>query len=394
MVCNSFPTHNITCSLLTRHRLQEETAKVEEHLLTHPDFSGAIISAFTTSKADSFEQFLEPLQKLLRLSPPIASSLAHPDLFFRAAQKLRTKKALVRLNLLRIIRSVVESADEDGDLIESVGLGDVIRETAKTDPAILVREMASDLLRSSEINASRARSNGMVGEPTRRPLRRSSSSTMVPGCGTSLPPTPNSERPILGRVGSFFDPSFDLARPAAASHSRGLNSPIISTSSPYRPVSRDSNSGGHSASSSTSTVNWSVLNSPAANGFSSNLNNLGVNGLSPSLSNVIPKSRLPRTSISGRSGAPRMSFAATGGSGSAAIERPSSRPSSSRDRPSSSRSTTAEKMENLTPTHQVRPSSRLGQGQQQISHQRGGTNGNASGSNVRRARRLTSGEMR
>jgi hypothetical protein len=130
-------------------RLQEETAKVEEHLLRDDSFSQAIINCFNHSKADSFENFLEPLQKLLRLSPPIASSLIHPDLFLRTAQKLRTKKALVRLNLLRIIRSICDSSDEDGALIHTFGLHPIISETAKFDPAILVREMASDLIKSS-----------------------------------------------------------------------------------------------------------------------------------------------------------------------------------------------------------------------------------------------------
>lgn len=381
--------------LLTTYRLQEETAKVEEHLLTNPAFSQAIIEAFTNSKADSFENFLEPLQKLLRLSPPIASSLAHPELFSRAAQKLRTKKALVRLNLLRIIRSVVEAADEFGDLIENVGLADVIRETAKTDPAILVRELASDLLKSSELVAARAAHNARsTSEANRgaRPLRRSSSSTMVPA-GSSLPPTPVSDRPPpLTRAGSYFDPSNDMARSSAAAHARAIGSPIIG-GSPFRPTSRDGNSGGHSASSSTSAINWSALNSPPSSGFGGpGFSSNGMNGLSPSLSNVVSKSRLPRTSISGRPPSSRLMLAPD--------SRPSDRPGSA-NRPSSSRSNTSEKNENLTPTHQPRPSSRLGgQSQQQVSaqsHQRGGSSGGAGaqGANVRRSnRRNVSGEMR
>lgn len=313
-------------------------------------------------------------------------------------QKLRTKKALVRLNLLRIIRSVVEAADEDGDLIERVGLGEVIRETAKIDPAILVREMASDLLKSSELNASRAahngRATGMNGEQNRRPLRRSSSSTMITKTGSSLPPTPVTDRPSLSRAGSFFDPGIDLARSSAAAHARGIHSPKMSTSSPYRPVSRDSNSGGHSASSSISAINWSALNSPAANGFSSNIH--AANGISPCINSVVAKSRLPRTSMSGRSGS-RLGLAMTGGSGSSQgveRDRPSSRPSTARERPSSSRSATAEKTENLTPGYLGRPLSRLG-GQRGSAAAGGAGGGNPGvGPAPRRSRRLTSGEMR
>jgi hypothetical protein len=151
-------------------RLQEETAKVEEHLLRDDSFSQAIINCFNHSKADSFENFLEPLQKLLRLSPPLASSLIHPDLFLRTSQKLRTKKALVRLNLLRIIRSICDSSDEDGALIHTFGLHPIIAETAKYDPAILVREMASDLIKSSELHVSRAVHNARVGDVNNRLL--------------------------------------------------------------------------------------------------------------------------------------------------------------------------------------------------------------------------------
>ena len=284
----------------------------------------------------------------------------------------------MRLNLLRIIKSVVEAADENGDLIESVGLGEVIRETAKIDPAILVREMASDLLKSSELNASRAahsaRAAGLVGEANRvRPLRRSSSSTMIPGGVSSMPPTPISERPSISRAGSYFDPGADIARSSAAAQARALqnHSPSISTSSPYRPLSRDSNSGGHGTSSSSASgaVNWSALNSPTANGFVSNINN-GVGGMSPGLGNVIPKSRLPRTSISGRPGSSRLGPTLE----TSVVRRP--------------RSARSDKNENLTPVYQARPSSRLGHGQEQSLPRNNGT------TSVRRSRRLTSGETR
>lgn len=422
---------------------------MEEHLLSNPDFSQAIISAFTNSKADSFENFLEPLQKLLRLSPPIASSLANPELFSRASSKLRTKKALVRLNILRIIRSIVEAADEDGGLIEAVGLAEIIIETAKTDPAILVREMASDLLKSSEVNASRAAHSGRtvglvnVVEAGRiRPIRRSSSSTMTPGgaSGSSLPPTPVTERPNISRAGSFFDPSIDLARSSAAAavaQARGHLSPS-STSSPFRPVSRDCIPIG---SPGPANLNWAALNSPAANGFVSNLSSLA-----PSLSNIGTKSRLPRTSVSsGRPGGGRLSFAVPSTS---SAERPPSRarPATAvghgRDGPRSNgarsaainmslvvpANTSSERVragntaDSTTPTsqHWNRPSSRLGQprgagtttataaaaGGEGAASSSGGSVGSggsgargsagagANGVNVRRSRRLTSGEMR
>ncbi|GME49636.1 Cytokinesis protein sepH [Neofusicoccum parvum] len=122
--------------------LQEETARVEQALISG-SFPSAIISCFTTqdSSVDAFENLLEPLQKLLRLSPPVAALLAHPELFSRVGQKLHTRKPVVRLNLLRIIRSICDATEESGGgapLIQAHGLLDAIKRLAESDPAILI----------------------------------------------------------------------------------------------------------------------------------------------------------------------------------------------------------------------------------------------------------------
>ncbi|MCJ1422518.1 hypothetical protein MMC29_000398 [Sticta canariensis] len=140
--------------------LQEETAKVEEHLLDG-SFTRGIIKCFTTSKANAFENLLEPLQKLLRLSPEVALSLANPDLFCCILQKLQSNKAVVRLNLLRIVRSICDASEEQGGLISRYGLVDTIQRLAEVDGAVLVRNMASELVRSSEIN-DKIRASGVI----------------------------------------------------------------------------------------------------------------------------------------------------------------------------------------------------------------------------------------
>ena len=220
--------------------LQEETAKVEDNLLSSPAFQSAIVQCFNESKGDAFENLLEPLQKLLRLSPPVAASLAQRSLFERSAIKLHAKKPLVRLNLLRVIRSICDASEEQGALIRQYNLLDSVADLAKTDQAILVREMANDLVKSCELASSTPASARLAG------LRRSSSSTMatspiIPPI-SSMPPTP------IDRSSSrnnYFE--IDLARSGR---------PLVS--SPYRPVSRDN------SSSSTSTSNWgSAPNLPA-----------------------------------------------------------------------------------------------------------------------------------
>lgn len=200
-------------------RLQEETAKVEEHLLDGA-FTSGIIKCFTTAKANAFENLLEPLQKLLRLSPPIALSLAHPDFFYRILQKFQSTKAVVRLNLLRIVRSICDASEEQGALIRSYGLEDTIQRLAEHDGAVLVRNMASDLIKSGESSERQ----GMSGS-RRRPGRRSSSSTTPPSLLTSysMPSTPTSSR-----SSHSTNYTFDRAQ------KNGVNSSI-----PYRPASRD-----------------------------------------------------------------------------------------------------------------------------------------------------------
>lgn len=140
---------------------------------------------------------LEPLQKLLRVSPPVASTLARPDLFTRIRQKLHHNKAAVRLNLLRILSSICDSTEEQGDLLARCGLLDAIREL-ESDPAILVRDMAGKLLVSSEHFHSLANAK-------RRPLmRRTSTSALsqTSSANLSRPTTPNL-RP--GQTRGLFD---------------------------------------------------------------------------------------------------------------------------------------------------------------------------------------------
>lgn len=139
---------------LTNHpnRLQEETAKVEGHLI-NGSFTKEIISCFTNSKINAFDpNLLEPLLKLLRLSPSLSSMLATSDMFSGIGQKLCHKKAVVRLNLLRLLRNILDAREVDyfsssrdkclASLLED------IQTLADKDSAVLVRNLASELVRS------------------------------------------------------------------------------------------------------------------------------------------------------------------------------------------------------------------------------------------------------
>ncbi|KAK2805354.1 hypothetical protein FQN51_000180 [Onygenales sp. PD_10] len=160
--------------------LQEETAKVEEHLLDDmhgsPAFVDAIIRCLTISKANAFENLLEPLQKLLRLSPPIASTLARPDMFDRIGQQLHHTKPAVRVNLLRILSTICDSTDDRGSLLSRYGLLDAIREL-QNDSRVLVRELATQLIKSSEESDSLSSVAIMAAKRRTTLHRRQSTST-------------------------------------------------------------------------------------------------------------------------------------------------------------------------------------------------------------------------
>jgi hypothetical protein len=188
-------------------------------------FTEAIVACFNTPKPNCFDvNLLEPLQKLLRLSPPVAASLACADMFTGILQKLNHKKAVVRLNLLRIVRSISDPHEERTLSIRSHELFDAIETLAESDSAVLVRNMASELVKST---LEQANENGRAVR-SRQSLIRTSSYT-PPGLQSSIsaPMTPTHG----GRVSqssAFIDGSITPRRT-----NTDLNDIL------YRPRSRD-----------------------------------------------------------------------------------------------------------------------------------------------------------
>jgi len=159
---------------------------------------------------------------LLRISPPVALTLAQPDLFSRILQKLLSNKPLTRLNLLRIVQSICDASEEQGALISVYGLYDTISRLSEHDTAILVRDMASKLTRSCEGHELLGRSGGK-----RKTARRTSTSTISSALSfsQSQPPTPTSSR--SSRRPSNY-------RMDSETRQRGMGGPIS-----FRPLSRE-----------------------------------------------------------------------------------------------------------------------------------------------------------
>ncbi|KAG1822659.1 uncharacterized protein BJ212DRAFT_1444950 [Suillus subaureus] len=125
--------------------LQDETAKIEDELVSHESLE-ALLKCFVSAKANSFENLLDPLLKICRISTPLTIGLAKSQFFKRIIDRLNHSRAVVRLNLLRILRTVCDVHPNRAMLVERYGLHEMVMKLSKDDGAVLVRELAREIL--------------------------------------------------------------------------------------------------------------------------------------------------------------------------------------------------------------------------------------------------------
>jgi len=125
-------------------RLQDETARVEDELLK-PKSIEALLSCFVSAKANSFENLLDPLLKICRISSSITIAIAKTQFFKRVIDKLGRSKAVIRLNLLRILRTVCDVHPNRAILVERYNLHEIVLKLSKDDGAVLVRKLAREI---------------------------------------------------------------------------------------------------------------------------------------------------------------------------------------------------------------------------------------------------------
>ena len=126
-------------------RLQDETAKIEDQLVKGESLE-ALLKCFVSAKANSFENLLDPLLKMCRISNPLTIGLAKSSFFKRIIDRLSHSRAVVRLNLLRILRTVCDVHPNRAILVERYGLHEIVTKLSKEDGAVLVRELAREIL--------------------------------------------------------------------------------------------------------------------------------------------------------------------------------------------------------------------------------------------------------
>ncbi|KAI0718192.1 kinase-like protein [Cerioporus squamosus] len=125
--------------------LQDETARIEDELMK-PESLDALLRCFVQAKANSFENLLEPFLKIFRISNNVAIGVAKSQFFKRLIDKLSSSKAVVRLNLLRILRTVCDVHPNRAVLVERYGIYDIVAKLSKEDVAVLVRELAREIV--------------------------------------------------------------------------------------------------------------------------------------------------------------------------------------------------------------------------------------------------------
>ncbi|KAJ8081011.1 Protein kinase of the Mitotic Exit Network [Marasmius tenuissimus] len=129
--------------------LQDETARVEDELVKADSIS-ALLHCFVGAKANSFENLVDLFLKIIRLSTPVTLGLTKSSSFFkRIVDRLsHSTKAVVRLNLLRILKTVCDIHPNRQMLVDKYGLLGVVEGLSRGggDGAVLVRELAREIV--------------------------------------------------------------------------------------------------------------------------------------------------------------------------------------------------------------------------------------------------------
>ena len=111
-----------------------------------PETLEALLKCFVSAKANSFEGLLDPLLKICRLCTKIAIGIAKAQFFKRVVDRLGHSKALVRLNLLRIVKTVCDVHPNRAVLVEKYGIYEIVAKLSKEDGAVLVKELAREIM--------------------------------------------------------------------------------------------------------------------------------------------------------------------------------------------------------------------------------------------------------
>lgn len=125
--------------------MQDEPARVEEVLLGATE-TETFIKCFCLAHGSSFARILEPLLKLLRLSHHFTAALGKPRFFKKLSEALsRDYEAVVKTNLLRMLRAVIEQRRDRVTLVREFSLDAIVEKLAEEHNPVVVRDLARQI---------------------------------------------------------------------------------------------------------------------------------------------------------------------------------------------------------------------------------------------------------
>lgn len=111
--------------------------------------------------------------------------MANAEFFGRIIDKLSHSKAVVRLNLLRILRTVCDVHPDRASLVERFGIYGIVEKLSRQDGAVLVRELAREIMPVlAPVQGLKASATPKTVVAPRRRSRRTSSES---GIGEAIP---------------------------------------------------------------------------------------------------------------------------------------------------------------------------------------------------------------
>jgi hypothetical protein len=155
--------------------LEDEVARVEERLI-QPSCRQRLLEGIFESKTNSLNSVLDSFNKILRLSPGLCRAISLPNLLAHVKRRLKSSKAIVQLNLLRVVRTILELNPNQCRLLEQIGIASILQSTTTAaDSPVLVKELAKELL---AILASKVVNDRLAEERTMARARHNGSPVM------------------------------------------------------------------------------------------------------------------------------------------------------------------------------------------------------------------------
>eukprot|EP01027_Heterolobosea_sp_BB2_P026345 GEZU01040564.1.p1 GENE.GEZU01040564.1~~GEZU01040564.1.p1 ORF type:complete len:126 (+),score=52.41 GEZU01040564.1:91-468(+) len=119
-----------------------------------PENIKRLIEVFKVDSYNTFVSMLPSIEKILKSSKEVNAALGASDFVAILVNHLKKNypDALVRLNLLKILRLIYEFHPNPKLLITQHDLMGLVRNVVNNDKAVLVNEMASNLLNAFDAN--------------------------------------------------------------------------------------------------------------------------------------------------------------------------------------------------------------------------------------------------